>query len=148
MSDCSTKKIYTGGRVVGEVVGEVFKKNISGSRHILHKPRAIALSVESLTQAEKVGAQEIQITDKESGALYACPFERFKEFAFPIQRGGFEPQMALTLDRFDVTSPLDYKSRALKQSEIKHTPHKGKRTRNPRGMKLESPRQLLFKGML
>ena len=81
MSDCSTKKIYTGGRVVGEVVGEVFKKNISGSRHILHKPRAIALSVESLTQAEKVGAQEIQITDKESGALYACPFERFKEFA-------------------------------------------------------------------
>lgn len=148
MSDCSTKKIYTGGRVVGKVVGDVFKKNISGSRHILHKPRAIALSVESLTQAEKVGAQEIQITDKESGALYACPFERFKEYAFPIQRGGFEPQMALTLDRFDVTSPLDYSSRATKQGEIKHTPGNGKRTRNPRGVQLESPRQLLFKGML
>lgn len=147
MSDCSTKKIFTSGRVVGKVVGDVFKKNIAGSRHILHKPRAIALSVESLTQAEKVGAREIQITDKESGDLYACPFERFKEYAFPIQRGGFEPQMALTLDRFDVTSPLDYSSRALKQSEIKHEPGNGRRTRNPRGVQLESPRQLLFKGM-
>lgn len=148
MSDCSTKKIFTSGRVVGKVVGDVFKKNIFGSRHILHKPCAIALSVESLNQAEKVGAHEIQITDKETGALYACPFERFKEYAFPIQRGGFEPQMALTLDRFDVTSPLDYSSRALKQGEIKHTPCNGKRTRNPRGVQLESPRQLLFKGML
>lgn len=148
MSDCSTKRIFTSGRVVGEVVGEVFKKNISGSRHILHKPRAIALSVESLTQAEKVGAHEIQITDKESGDLYTCPLDRFKEHAFPIQRGGFEPQMALPLDRFDVTSPLDYSSRALKQGEIKHTPSNGKRTRNPRGERRESPRQLLFKGML
>jgi len=147
MSDCSMKKIYTDGRVVGEVVGEVFKKNISGSRHILHKPRAIALSVESLNQAEKVGALEIQITDKENGDLYACPFERFKEYAFPIQRGGFEPQMALTLDRFDVSSPLNYSSRALKQGEIRHAPGKGKRTRNPREVKGESPRQLLFKGM-
>lgn len=148
MSDCSTKKIYTGGRVVGKVVGEVFKKNISGSRHILHKPRAIALSVESLTQAEKVGAHEIQITDKESGDLYACPLERFKEHAFPIQRGGFEPQMALTLDRFDVSSKLEYSSRATKQGEVRHEPGNGKRTRNPRGVKGESPRQMLFKGML
>lgn len=148
MSDFSTKKIFTDGRVVGEVVGEVFKKNISGSRHILHKPRAIALSVESLTQAEKVGAHEIQITDKESGDLYACPFDRFKEYAFPIQRGGFEPQMALTLDRFDVSSPLAYSSHTTKRGEIKHAPGNGKRTRNPRGVQLESPRQLLFKGMM
>lgn len=148
MSDCSTKKIYTDGRVVGEVVGEVFKKNITGSRHILHKPRAIALSVESLTQAEKVGAHEIQITDKESGDLYACPLERFKEHAFPIQRGGFEPQMALTLDRFDVSLKLEYSSRATKQGEVRHEPGNGKRTRNPRGVKGESPRQMLFKGML
>jgi hypothetical protein len=147
MSNCSTKRIYTGGRVVGEVVGEVFRKKISGSRHILHKPRAIALSVESLTQAEKVGAREIQINDKETGRVYSCSVEDFKEKSFPIQRGGFEPQMALTLDRFDVTSPLDYSSRATKQGEVRHEPGNGKRTRNPRGVKLESPRQMLFKGM-
>lgn len=132
---------------MGEVVGEVFKKNITGSRHILHKPRAIALSVESLTQAEHAGAREIQINDKETGRVYSCSIDDFRDKSFPIQRGGFEPQLALPLDKFEVTSPLEYMSRAAKQGEIKHAPGNGKRTRNPRGVRLESPRQLLFKGM-
>ncbi len=147
MPDCSTKKVFTDGRVVGEVVGGVFKKNILGSRHILHKPRAIALSVESLSQAGQVGASEIQITDKESGWVYSCSVEHFKEYAFPIQRGGFEPQLALPIERFVTTTPLEYKSRTMKQGEIRHKPGSGKRVRNPRGLRLESPRQLLFKGM-
>lgn len=154
MSNCSTKQnpnsyqIRVAGRHVGQVASGIFKKSILGSRHILHKPPAIALSVESLTQAEHVGAHEIEITDKESGRVYSCSIEHFKEFAFPIQRGGFEPQLALPIGRFDVTSPLEYSSRALKNGEIKHGPGNGKRTRNPRGVRLESPRQLLFKGMV
>ncbi len=141
-------QIRVAGRHVGEVAGGVFKKSILGSRHILRKPPAIALSVESLRQAEQVGASEIQITDTESKRVYSCTIEHFKEFSFPIQRGGFEPQLALPIGRFDVISPLEYSSRALKNGEIKNSPGNGKRTRNPRGMRLESPRQLLFKGMI
>jgi len=133
---------------VGDVTSGVFKKNILGSRHILRKPPAIALSVESLTQAEQFGASEVQITDTESGRVYSCSIEFFKGNSFPIQRGGFEPQLALPIGKFDVTSPLEYSSRTLKNGEIKYKKWSGKHKRNPRGVRLESPRQLLFKGMM
>lgn len=154
MTNCSTKQnpdifqIHVAGRHVGEVTGGIFKKSILGSRHILRKPPALALSVESLTQAEQVGASEIQITDTESGRVYSCSIEFFKGNSFPIQRGGFEPQLALPIGKFDVTSPLEYSSRALKRDEVRQTKWSGKRRRNPRGVRLESPRQLLFKGMV
>lgn len=140
-------RIHVAGHIVGEVTSGVFKKSIIGSRHILRKPRAIALAVESLCQAEQVGASEIQITDKESGSVYSCSIEHFKEYAFPIQRGGFEPQLALPIERFITSTPLEYKSRTMKRGEIKHKSSSGRRIRNPRGLRLESPRQLLFKGM-
>lgn len=146
-SNQASNRIHVAGRIVGEVASGIFKKSILGSRHILHKPRAIALSVESLTQAEQFGASEIQITDKESKWVYSCSVEHFKEYAFPIQRGGFEPQLALPIERFITTTPLEYSSRTLKRGEIKHKPGSGRHIRNPRGMRLESPRQLLFKGM-
>lgn len=119
MSDCSTDltpdsfQIRVAGCKVGEVASGVFRKSISGSRHILRKPRALALSIESLKQAEQVGAVEIEITDKESRKVYSCSVEHFKEHAFPIQRGGFEPQLALLIGDFDITSPLEYQSRAV-----------------------------------
>lgn len=119
MSDCSTDskpdlfQIHVAGRHVGDVISGVFKKRISGSRHILRKPRALALSIESLKQAEQAGAHEIEITDKESKKIYACSVEHFKEHAFPIQRGGFEPQLALLIGDFDITSPLEYQSRVV-----------------------------------
>jgi len=106
-------QVRVAGRHVGDVVSGVFKKRISGSRHILRKPRALALSIESLKQAEHVGACEIEITDRESKNVYSCSIEYFKEHAFPIQRGGFEPQLALPIGRFDVTSPLEYQSHAV-----------------------------------
>ncbi len=140
-------RIRVAGYIVGEVASGVFTKSIFGSRHILRKPRAIALAVESLTQAEQVGAHDIQITDKESGWVYSCSIEQFKEYAFPIQRGGFEPQLALPIERFITSTPLEYKSQTMKRGEIKHKPGSGRRIRNPRVLRLESPRQLLFKGM-
>ena len=146
----SNQKIYqiqVAGHQVGQVGGGIFKKSILGSRHFLRKPRAIALSVESLKQAEQVGASEIQITDKETGRVYSCSIEHFKEFAFPIQRGGFEPQLALPIERFITSEPLNYSSQTLRRGEVKHKPGSGKRIRNPRGLRLESPRQMLFKGM-
>ncbi len=154
MQDCSTNSnhesflIRVAGHVIGEVVQDVFKKTITGSRHILQKPPSIALSVESLEQAERAGAREIQIKDRETGQLFSCTIDHFKHHAFPLQRGGFEPQLAMRLEEFDVTSPLEISSHAPKRGEIKRKPGNGERVRNPHGLVLVSPRQLVLKGMM
>lgn len=154
MKNCSTNlspspiPIRVAGRHVGEVVQGVFQKTIIGSRHILRVPPSIAISVESLELAERAGAREIQIRDSETGRLYTCTVEHFRRRAFPIQRGGFEPQLALLLEDFEVSAPLELVSRAPKRGEIKRKPGNGKRVRNPRGVPLVSPRQMVFKGMV
>ena len=141
-------QIHVAGRHVGVVENGIFKKTITGSRHILRKPPAIALSVESLQQAEHAGADEINITDIETGCVYACTVEHFKGYSFPLQRGGFEPQLALALEQFDVSCPLEISSRAPGPGEVRRKPGNGKRVRNPRGVQQISPRQLVFKGMV
>jgi len=155
MSDSSIQsnresfQIHISGRHVGDVEKGVFKKTISGSRHILRKPPAIALSVESLERAELAGACDIQIKDIETGRIYASTVEHFRGYSFSIQRGGFEPQLAMPLELFDVSSPLIISSRAPKPGEIKRKAGNGKLVRNPRGVVATlSPRQLVFKGML
>ena len=105
MNKYSTKPnpVYAGGHVVGHVNDGKFCKSIKGSKHILHTPRAIALSVDSLRQAETLGAKTIEIRDKESKLIYRATIEHFKRFCFELRRGGFEPQKALVLDRWDVS---------------------------------------------
>lgn len=101
MRSINQNKVFVSARYVGSVEGGVFKKTIKGEKHMLHSPRAIALSVESLRQAEAFGAHDIEIKDAESGILYSCSILHFKRFCFELQRGGFEKQKALPLDRFN-----------------------------------------------
>jgi len=98
-------KIFVAGRVVGRVEGGVFVKSIEGSKHILHKPRAIALSVESLQQAKALGADRISIRDRETGTVYFTDIAHFERYSFSMQRGGFEPQKALPLERWSLDVP-------------------------------------------
>jgi len=98
-----SKPIYAGKHVVGCVKDGTFSKTIKGSKHILHTPRAIALSVDSLRQADSFGASAIEIRDTESGLIYRATIEHFKRFCFELHRGGFEPQKALMLDRWDIS---------------------------------------------
>ena len=114
MSNDSTKikekpyHLQVANRFVGEVEDGKFKKRIQFSKHALHTPPALALSVESLVQAERFGAQEIEITDLESGRVFLCTLEHFKRYSWQLQRGGFEPQRAMALDRWTVTAPITY----------------------------------------
>ena len=109
MSNSSTNpkdkayQIRVSNRYVGEVRGGMFKKRIQFSKHSLHTPPALALSVESLRVSEEFGAREIEITDIESGRIYHCTFEHFKRYSWELQRGGFERQLALALERWSVT---------------------------------------------
>jgi len=46
----------------------------------------------------------IIVEDTESGLIYECPTKVFAEHAFEIQRGDFEPQLALGLRFWRVKS--------------------------------------------
>jgi hypothetical protein len=103
MDDCNRREVFVGSRRVGAVVGKVFRKQIKFSKHALRTPPALALSNSSLAQAERLGATSIEITDTENGIAYRADIVHFRRFAFDLQRGGFEPQKALVLDRWSVT---------------------------------------------
>jgi dissimilatory sulfite reductase (desulfoviridin) alpha/beta subunit len=96
-------QIRVSNHYVGEVRDGIFKKRIKFSKHSLHTPPALALSVESLRIAEKFGARKIEITDIESGRVYHCALEHFKRYSWELQRGGFELQRALPIERWDIT---------------------------------------------
>lgn len=144
-NDTPKNKVYAGGRVVGEVSGGVFKKTVSGSRHFLIRPRAIALDVDSIRQAKEYGAVGIEITDRETGTVYSCDMGNFARYSFDLNRG-FGAQKALTLDRWVTT--LDIESKAAKRGEVKQRAGTGPRVRNERKVGGESPRQLAFRGLL
>lgn len=110
----SISKIWTGNRVVGEVVDGTFKKSIYASRHLLRRPPAICLSVESLNQAEQAGAKVIEVNDKESGLVYSCTVTHFRQYAFDLQRGGYEAQKALPLSYWNVSGGTVTNTPALK----------------------------------
>lgn len=141
-------QIRISGRYVGDVKDGVFHKVIKGSRHILRTPRAICLSVESLRQAEQLGALYIEVGDTETGFIYSCSIEHFKRFSFELQRGGFELQRALIIERWELTAPLEIESKAAKRGEVKRKAGNGQRVRNPRNVSQPAPRQLVFKGLL
>ena len=92
-----SNQIYSGGRIVGCVNGNVFLKTIQGSKHILRRPQALAISIDALEAAERAGATIIQITDTETGVIYKSSIEHFRECAFELDRG-FGRQLALTLE--------------------------------------------------
>jgi len=129
LQECSQQNhnqnnIYVSNRCVGAVDNGIFHKSIKGSRHLLRTPPAICLSVESLRQAEDRGASEIEIADTETGKVYQSKIEYFRQHAWKIQRGGYEPQLAMRLELWEITQPLEILSRAPKRGEVKHKVNK------------------------
>lgn len=111
-----TKPIYNGAQVIGEVKSGTFRKSIFASRHMLRQPPAISLSVDSLRQAEAVGAQNIEVKERESGLVYSCTLTHFRQYSFDLQRGGFESQKALCLKFWNVSGGTSHVTDAPKHS--------------------------------
>lgn len=89
--------IYAGGRVIGKVRNGIFFKSIAPN-HYLRKPPAIAFSLDSLLQAESAGAIRVEVKDRETGTLYRASIRLIRDRGFPVNRAGFEPQLALALE--------------------------------------------------
>lgn len=83
----ATTPIYVGGRVVGNVAGDVFRKQIRGSAHMLRSPRAIAFDVSTLHDAERAGARRVEVTDTDSGRVYRAALSTVWARGWAFNRG-------------------------------------------------------------
>lgn len=90
-------QIYANGHVIGQVRNGTFFKSIAPN-HYLRVPPAIAFSIESLQQAERAGAVRLEVKDRVTGTIYRATIAHLWEKGFPVNRAGFEPQIALSLD--------------------------------------------------
>jgi len=90
------------GRVVGSVQRGVLRKSVKASRHQLRTPRAWALDVCSLDEAERLGARVVSIRDAESGTTYtaSCALIRKRGFVFNRRHGH---QIGLALEHWRAT---------------------------------------------
>ena len=113
----------------GWVIGNRFE-NERTHWYFLKNPPALAFSQEAVETARALGASEIQITitDASPVQVWTCTMPHFLEYAIPIQRGKWEPQYALTLDRW--TKSLHVQSRAAGPGQIVFTPARKPKRRN------------------
>jgi len=97
------KPIKTQGKIIGYLKDHTFIKRVQGSKHMLRKPPGWCISKEAFCEEVLPNTETILIEDIESGLTYQCPTTVFAEHAFEIQRGNFEPQLALGLRFWEVT---------------------------------------------
>ena len=90
-------RIEAEGRVIGYLEDNCFRKRVVGSKHKLRKPPAWCISKQAFCEEVLPNTENIIIEDTESGLIYECLTKVFAEHAFEIQRGEFEPQLALVL---------------------------------------------------
>ncbi len=93
--------IYIAQRVIGVVAGATFHKTITGSKHMLRRPRAIAFERSTLRDAAAAGATCAAILDRETGTTYAISFETIHRHSFPVLRGHGD-QVAVTLEHWSM----------------------------------------------
>jgi hypothetical protein len=84
------------GKVVGEVQDNTFFKRVSGSRHFLRIPPAIAFNLETIEQAVKFGAVNICVTDSDDDAEYWSLIKVIQAKGVKFERG-HGPQIYLPM---------------------------------------------------
>jgi len=89
------------GKVVGVVRGNVFHKRVRGSVHMLRRPPGWAVDITVLADAEKHGAESVEIEDTETGKRYKVSVSLFWNRGIKIDRGHGR-QIALPLKYWSV----------------------------------------------
>jgi hypothetical protein len=89
------------GKIIGYLQDHTFTKRVQGSKHMLRKPPGWCISKQAFIEEVMPQAKRIIVEDMENGSIYECRTEVFAENAFEIQRGNFEPQLALTLNYWE-----------------------------------------------
>ena len=104
--NCSKNResIKVGEKAIGCLQDNTFTKRVRGSKHQLRKPPAWCISKEAFVQEILPNSSRIIIEDTENGTYYECSPQTFETHSFEIQRGSYEPQLALSLNFWQVSS--------------------------------------------
>lgn len=105
-SNGKTIPVFVGNKFIGEVVGNTFLKHIKGSLHILWRPPAIALDIESLRFAEESGAEFVEIIDTETGDLFFSSINQIWQKGTKFNRG-YGNQIFLRLEYWNQPGKQD-----------------------------------------
>ena len=96
-----TQPVYScDGKVIGQIEGQVFRKNIKGSKHLLRKPRAIAIDVYAYDEDIATACECIEVKDQETGITYVSTIENFNRYRIKLDRRHGQ-QYALPLGYWD-----------------------------------------------
>lgn len=98
MSKNNHNTVYAGTRIVGTVRNGTFHKTVKSS-HFLRQPPALAFDIDSLAQAERLGASRVEVFNKETGEYFKATIAHIREAGFALNRG-YGEQIALPLNGF------------------------------------------------
>ena len=91
------------GRTVFVVDARVLKKDISGSRHLLKQPPAIAVDADEY-DSRRWAFDSLEIFDKETSVTYSISVESFDRYRKELDRG-FGRQYYVVLGRWRKQDP-------------------------------------------
>ena len=104
MSNNDSISIRAGAKVVGHVKVGTFIKKVRASKHMLRSPRGCALDIQSLKDAERLGAVRVEICDTESGLTYSASVDLILAKGIRLNRR-FGEQIALPLYLWKIEQP-------------------------------------------
>jgi len=108
-------------KVVGETVGNEFRKMVHSSKHFLKVPPAIAIEKTVWDSLIGEGVQLIRVKDLDHDQYWNVSYSVFDRKKMLIERGGFEKQYALPLKWWELTTNIGtiiQKAEAEKRQEI------------------------------
>jgi hypothetical protein len=88
--------VWTGGKRVGSVRGNVFHKTIQ-SKHMLRVPPAIAFDITTLDEAARKGADRVKIKNRDTDITYTTTIDHIMRKGVPMNRG-YGDQIYLPLE--------------------------------------------------
>lgn len=89
------------GRVIGQVIHNVFVKDIK-NKHMLTNPPAIANDIQVLHDAQNAGAEYCEFTNTENGIVYRAAISKIWDMGKHINFG-YGEQIMLTLQNWTQT---------------------------------------------
>lgn len=89
-------------RMVGQTTDGEFRKRVERSKHFLRTPPAICIEKTVFDQLAVEFIELIRVKDMERLEYWEVPYDIFNRHKMSIERGGFAPQYALTLDWWEV----------------------------------------------
>jgi hypothetical protein len=101
----------TTGKPIATLQGNVLKKRVRGSLHMLRRPPAWAVDAIVLQQARQDGAATVEVEDIETRRRYTAPIEAFDRWGIRFNRG-FGDQVALPLSHWQ-TEPVGARQLSL-----------------------------------